>query len=377
MAVEIVAGVAFGSMALLADGLHMGSYAVALGLSAYAYARRRAADPRFAFGTGKVNVLAGYTGAVLLTGFALVMAWESLARLLAPVPIAFDAAIGVAVLGLLVNGALVLILDDHGHGHDHHHEAEHGHHHHGGADHNLRSAYLHVLADALTSILAIVALLAGKYLGATWLDPLMGIVGAALVARWAWYLLAATGGILLDRQAPERVREAVRGDRGQGRRPPRRPTCLGNRPGPVRGGAQHCEPRAARAGALQGAAPARARRRARHRRGARVPGAAAGAAHLGGASRAGGGVTRPLRAPPKSVLGGVWLRRPASAADQVLVLNQSEVELGGRSFQRDRARRERADGHGADPAPHRRRQPARGVTLLPRRRARQPHGRGR
>jgi cation diffusion facilitator family transporter len=217
MVVEIAAGLAFGSMALLADGLHMGSHAVALGISAFAYiyARRRAADPRFAFGTGKVNTLAGYTGAVLLGGFALVMAWESVARLLAPVPITFDLAIGVAVLGLLVNGVSVLVLGGHGHGHDHDHHHGHGHeaahdHHHHEADHNLRSAYLHVLADALTSVLAIAALLGGKYLGASWLDPVMGIVGAVLVARWAWGLLRETGGILLDRQAPEHVREAVR-----------------------------------------------------------------------------------------------------------------------------------------------------------------------
>jgi cation diffusion facilitator family transporter len=218
MVVEIAAGLSFGSMALLADGLHMGSHAVALGISAlaYAYARRRAADPRFAFGTGKVNVLGGYTGAVLLGGFALAMAWESVAHLLEPVPIAFDWAIAVAVLGLLVNGASILVLGGHGRGDGHrhrhhdHHEPGHHHHRHHADDFNLRSAYLHVLADALTSLLAIVALLAGKYLGAGWLDPVMGIVGAALVARWAWGLLTTTGGILLDRQAPEQVRDAVR-----------------------------------------------------------------------------------------------------------------------------------------------------------------------
>jgi cation diffusion facilitator family transporter len=220
MTVEIVAGLVSGSMALLADGLHMGSHAVALGISAFAYvyARHRAADPRFAFGTGKVNVLAGYTGAVLLAGFALAMAWGSADRLAAPVPIAFDWAIAVAVLGLLVNGASVLILGEqgHDHGHEHdpdrhgHHDHEAGHHHRAGADYNLRSAYLHVLADALTSVLAILALLAGKYLGASWLDPFMGIVGAVLVARWSWQLLRETGGVLLDRQAPGRIMDAVR-----------------------------------------------------------------------------------------------------------------------------------------------------------------------
>lgn len=218
MVAEIAAGLAFGSMALLADGLHMGSHATALGINAaaYAFARRHAADPRFAFGTGKVNVLGGYTGAVLLAGFALVMAGESAARLLAPAPIAFDWAIAVAVLGLLVNGASVLLLGGHGGAHDHHdghhhHDHDHHHHHHGGTDYNLRSAYLHVLADALTSVLAIVALLAGKYLGAAWLDPVVGIVGAVLVARWAWSLLRDTGGVLLDRQASGHVREALRG----------------------------------------------------------------------------------------------------------------------------------------------------------------------
>lgn len=209
MVAEIVAGWAFGSMALLADGMHMGSHAVALGLSvfAYAYARRHAHDARFTFGTGKVNALGAYTSALLLAGFALVMAWESSLRFLEPVPIAFDWALAVAVIGLLVNGASALLLPGREH---HHHDHRHGH------DHNLRSAYLHVLADALTSLLAIVALLAGKYLGAVWLDPFMGLVGAALVARWAWHLMRDTSGVLLDHRADEHVRhharEAIEGD---------------------------------------------------------------------------------------------------------------------------------------------------------------------
>ena len=159
MAVEIAAGLGFGSIALLADGLHMGSHATALGIAAFAYvyARRHAADPRFAFGTGKVNALGGYTGAALLAAFALAMAWESVARLLAPVEIAFGWAIAVAVVGLAVNAASVLLLGVHDHGHDHHEHHDHdhdnaddGHHHHyHGHDLNLRSAYLHVLADAL------------------------------------------------------------------------------------------------------------------------------------------------------------------------------------------------------------------------------------
>jgi cation diffusion facilitator family transporter len=267
MVVEIAAGVLFGSMALLADGLHMASHAVALGINAYAYlyARRHAHDAAYSFGTGKVNTLGGFTGAVLLAAFALLMVSESVQRLVVPVPIAFDQAIGVAVLGLVVNGISMLILkhehgaghgDGHGHrhahdahdngGHDHghHHEPadahdhEHGHHYEpadahdhehphdhaaetirprgpaleakAGHDHNLVSAYLHVLADALTSLLAIVALLAAKYFGLTWMDPFMGIVGAVLVARWSLGLLKATSGVLLDRSAAPEVCESVR-----------------------------------------------------------------------------------------------------------------------------------------------------------------------
>lgn len=204
MVLEISTGILFGSMALLADGLHMASHTVALGITAFAYvyARRHAANPSFSFGTGKVNALGGFTGALLLAGFSLAMAWESVARFVAPVPIAFDQAIGVAVLGLVVNGVSVLLLGgDHDHGHSHEHGPEHTHAH--GHDHNLRSAYLHVLADALTSLLAIFALLAGKYLGLNWMDPAMGIVGALLVARWSAGLLRDTSHTLLDRQAPE------------------------------------------------------------------------------------------------------------------------------------------------------------------------------
>ena len=216
MGVEVVAGLAFGSMALLADGLHMASHAAALSLTvlAYIFCRRRAGDPRFAFGTGKINSLGGYTSALLLVGFALYMAVESVSRLMAPVPIAFDGAIAVAALGLVVNGVSVFILDTRrdspAHGAETHQDGpeRHGHTHH---DHNLRGAYLHVLADALTSLLAIVALVAGKYLGTVWMDPLMGIVGACLVSRWAYGLLRDSGRTLLDRQAPATVRDAVRG----------------------------------------------------------------------------------------------------------------------------------------------------------------------
>lgn len=196
MVVEIAAGVAFGSMALLADGLHMASHTAALGITAmaYIYARRHARDARFSFGTGKVNALAGFASAILLAAVALLMAWESVERFVNPVAIAFNQAIAVAVLGLLVNGVSVLMLGVR-HAHD---------------DHNLLAAYLHVLADALTSLLAIMALLAAKTLGWVWMDPLMGIVGATLVTRWSWSLLLRSGGVLLDREAPEDVRAAIR-----------------------------------------------------------------------------------------------------------------------------------------------------------------------
>jgi cation diffusion facilitator family transporter len=210
MVVEVLAGLAFGSMALLADGLHMASHASALGLAliAYVYARRHAHDRRFSFGTGKVNSLAGFASAVVLALFALIMAAESVHRFIEPVAISFDEAIAVAVLGLLVNGLSVFILRVR-HDGDHEHDHEHGlHQHH---DHNLRAAHLHVLADALTSVLAIVALVAAKQLGAVWMDPAMGIVGGALVARWSWRLLRDTGSVLLDRQAPDPVLETIAG----------------------------------------------------------------------------------------------------------------------------------------------------------------------
>lgn len=210
MFLEISVGVVSGSMALLADGLHMGSHTVALGISAvaYRYARLHARDPRFAFGTGKVNALGGFTGAVLLGVFALLMAFESFERLANPVAIAFNEAIIVAVLGLIVNGISIVALGAHSHsdasaGHDH----DHDHHHH---DQNLRSAYLHVLADALTSFLAIFALLSARFFGLVWMDPLMGVVGACLVTRWSWSLLRETTAVLLDHQAPEPIRQAVR-----------------------------------------------------------------------------------------------------------------------------------------------------------------------
>ena len=214
MIAEVATGIIFGSMALFADGLHMASHAVALAINvfAYVYARRHARDTRYSFGTGKVNALGGFTGAVLLIVFALMMAGESIERMVNPVTIAFNQAIFVAFLGLVVNGVSVFILGDHHHdGHDHHdhhdhRSSEHEHHH----DHNLRAAYLHVMADALTSLLAIFALLVAKYWGLIWMDPLMGIVGAILVSRWSIGLLRGSSGVLLDRQGGEEVQAEIK-----------------------------------------------------------------------------------------------------------------------------------------------------------------------
>ena len=190
---EIMAGVLYGSMALLADGLHMGSHAVALGIAAFAYryARTNAGNRAFSFGTGKVNALGGFAGAVLLAVFAVYMVIESIDRFIHPVEISFDGAILVAVIGLIINGVSAYILggDDHDHGHSHSHH-----------DHNRRAAYFHVLADALTSLMAIVALLAGKYAGWGWMDPIMGILGAVLITRWSWHLMIDSSNVLLDRQ---------------------------------------------------------------------------------------------------------------------------------------------------------------------------------
>lgn len=209
MVIEIAAGIVYGSMALLADGLHMASHAAALSIAAFAYvyARRHARDTRYSFGTGKVNALGGFSGAVLLAVFALIMIVESIQRLANPVQIAYTQAIIVAVVGLLVNGGSMLILG-HGNHHDHNETGSHDDHgvHH---DHNLRSAYLHVLADALTSLLAIFALLSAKYYDFQWMDPLMGIVGAVLVARWSLGLMRTSGSVLLDKQGASRLREAI------------------------------------------------------------------------------------------------------------------------------------------------------------------------
>lgn len=206
---EIVAGWLFNSMALLADGFHMATHACALGIAAaaYAYARRHAYSRRYSFGTGKVGDLAGFSSALLLGLVALGIAAESAGRLIDPRPVAFDEATIIAVIGLLVNIASALLLKG-GHGHDHDHDHDHHHHH----DNNMRSAYLHVLADALTSVLAIAALLGGRYLGWVWLDPVVGIMGAIVIAIWSWTLLRDTAAVLLDaadHQLEARIRQEV------------------------------------------------------------------------------------------------------------------------------------------------------------------------
>lgn len=197
MIVEIIAGWRFGSMALLADGWHMGTHFFALGIAAFAYyyARKHADNPDYSFGTGKVDVLGGFTSAVVLALVALLMAAESLQRLFVPESIRFDEALLVAVIGLVVNLVSAFLL----HGSSHSHAGCDGGHHHHHHDHNLKAAYLHVLADALTSVLAIVALLAGRQIGWVWLDPVMGVIGALVISRWAYGLLRDTSRILLDR----------------------------------------------------------------------------------------------------------------------------------------------------------------------------------
>lgn len=213
---EIAAGIVFNSMALLADGFHMATHAGALAVAAaaYAFARRHAADRRFSFGTGKVGDLSGFASALVLALVALGIATESVGRLFDPSPVAFGEATLVAVVGLAVNVASVFLLSG-GHSHGHQHDRDHDHgHDHAHHDNNLRSAFAHVLADALTSVLAIVALLAGRYLGWVWLDPVMGIVGGLVIALWAWNLMRDTAAVLLDTSDPHleaEVREQVEG----------------------------------------------------------------------------------------------------------------------------------------------------------------------
>jgi cation diffusion facilitator family transporter len=212
MVVEITGGWYYNSMALLADGWHMSSHTVALGLSLLAYvcARRFAHDPRFSFGTWKIEVLGGYTSAIFLVMVAGLMTFQSVERLIAPSPIHYDQAIVIAIVGLLVNLVSAWLLKD---GHHHHHDHAHGHDdhaHQGHHDLNLRSAYMHVLADAATSVLAIIALFGGKLWGASWLDPVMGLVGAVLVSVWAYGLLRDTGRVLLDAEMNVPVVDEIR-----------------------------------------------------------------------------------------------------------------------------------------------------------------------
>ncbi len=193
MAVEIVAGSIYGSMALLADGWHMGTHVAAfiIAIFTYHYADKHKNNPNYTFGTGKVNILGGFTSAIALAVVAFIMSIESLQRLISPQSIHFNESILVACIGLIINIVSAFLLKEDHHLHSHHEE----HHHH---DHNLQAAYFHVLADAMTSLLAILALLAGKYIGWNWLDPIMGIIGAVIIIKWAYGLLVQTSPILLD-----------------------------------------------------------------------------------------------------------------------------------------------------------------------------------
>lgn len=210
MVVEIAGGWWFNSMAVLADGWHMSSHALALGLSAFAYsfARRQARNRRYAFGTWKIEVLGGYSSAILLLGIAALMVLQSVQRLISPQEIHYREAIAIAVVGLVVNLVCAWWLRD-SHGHDHDHDHGHGHDHHA-PDMNIRAAYVHVLADAATSVLAIVALVGGLFWGLGWLDPVMGLVGATLVSVWAWGLMRDSGRILLDAEMDAPVVAEVR-----------------------------------------------------------------------------------------------------------------------------------------------------------------------
>jgi cation diffusion facilitator family transporter len=223
MIAEIVGGLLFGSIALVADGLHMSTHASALLLAAlaYRYARRHAHDGRFSFGTGKLGDLAGFTSAILLAMIALLIGYEAVSRFIAPVPIRFDEAIPIAVLGLIVNVASVLLLSggghDHGHGHGHDHGGHDRHHdaheaapHAAHRDNNLRAAIIHVLADAGVSLLVIVGLLLGRFFGWIWMDPVAGMCGAIVIAAWSYGLVRDTGAILLDMNPDQGMAERMR-----------------------------------------------------------------------------------------------------------------------------------------------------------------------
>jgi cation diffusion facilitator family transporter len=208
MVIEIAAGYYYGSMALLADGWHMGTHAAALGITAftYWYARKHADNPDYSFGTGKVGVLGGFASAIVLFIVALLIAAESFDRIIHPVQIHFNEALIVAIIGLVVNLISALLLEG-GHQHSHEHDHDDGSVHH---DHNLRAAYLHVIADALTSVLAIIALLAGKFFGWVFLDPVIGIVGALVISKWSFGLLKDTSAILLDRGVDQEMVEKIK-----------------------------------------------------------------------------------------------------------------------------------------------------------------------
>jgi cation diffusion facilitator family transporter len=218
MVAEIIFGLKFHSMALFADGLHMGTHVTAFLITvlAYFFARRHASDARFSFGTGKFGVLGAFSSAIVLGGVGLVMAGESIGRLIHPLPIQFNQAIVVACLGLAVNVTSAWFLkDQHHHHHHHNHNEEHGHHHHD--DLNLRSAYLHVIADAFTSLLAIAALVSGKLFGWYWMDAIMGLVGSVVIGQWAYSLVRQTTVILLDKEPVEsdlnyEIRKAIEND---------------------------------------------------------------------------------------------------------------------------------------------------------------------
>jgi cation diffusion facilitator family transporter len=210
MVVEIVGGTIYGSMAVVADGWHMSTHAAALGIAALAYrfARSHAYDERFAFGTGKLGELAGFSSAIILALIALMIGYQSLNRLANPVAIGFDQALLIATVGLGVNLLSAWVL---GAEHTHDHDADDHHHRHSHAqDHNMRAAYVHVLADALTSVLAIVALLGGLFFGWVWMDPMIGIVGACVISAWSWNLIRSSGAVLLDMVPDAHLAQAVR-----------------------------------------------------------------------------------------------------------------------------------------------------------------------
>lgn len=218
MVAEIVGGSLFGSIALLADGLHMATHVAALSIAAlaYSFARKHVSNEWFSFGTGKLGELAAFASAIILAMVALLIGYESVTRLINPVAIRFDEAIPIAVIGLGVNLASAWLLHDNDHDHVHDEDAHHAHDHDHHTDHNYRAAYVHVLADAVTSVLAIIALLAGRYFGWVWLDPLAGLLAIVVIAAWAWSLIKSAGAVLLDivpsRERAELIRQRLEGD---------------------------------------------------------------------------------------------------------------------------------------------------------------------